>query len=181
MNCEALENRILDYLDHQLASDTRAEIEGHLVACAACRALVRRFERLDAALAASVKPPALSAGFDQRLRQQLETETNALSEAERAERKRQLQADFEAGLLQLRRHAAPLANLPGVLGWACLIALAGWLTVLCLPAAARVLPGAAAGGLGEQYLFAAVGGVVFLAVGLIAAFPRKFQNLWAAA
>ena len=180
MNCETIENRMLDYLEQKLAAGERAMIESHLAACPACRALTRQLERLDSALLRTVKAPVLSAGFDDRLRQRLQAEAKVLSETERAERKRQFQAEFDAGLAQLRRHVASLAELPGFLGWTLAIALAGWLVMICVPEVLGAFSSKAVGNASQQYLFATVACVVFLTVGLAAAFPQKLRRLWAA-
>jgi len=180
MDCEAIESRILDYLDQQLAAGDRALVETHLAGCPACRALARQLEQLDASLARSVKPPALSAGFDARLRQRLQNETKALSEVERAERKRQLQAEFEAGLAQLAGHRFTVGGLLNTLGYAALGGLVGGLLWQLLPRATTLPSGLSSGGAGPSLLPSFVASAVLLIISLAIAFPRQVRRLWPA-
>src|SRR5271168_2553546 len=103
MSCEEIENRILDYQENQLPPAQRQEIEAHLATCPGCRTFGRQLQQLDGALSAGVKVPAISVDFDRRLRERIEAAPAALSEAQRTERKRQLQAEFEAGMARLGR------------------------------------------------------------------------------
>src|SRR5450432_3263380 len=126
MACEEFENQISDYLENQLPPADRARVAAHLAGCADCRAFAQQLEQLDAQLLRAVKTRALSADFKARLQQRVQM-TVVLSEAERAERKRQLQAEYEAGLARLNRFTLPPRKLLEVLGYAGMFALAGWL------------------------------------------------------
>src|SRR5208282_3428641 len=97
MSCEEIENKILEYQENQLSLAQRVEVETHLAGCAGCRIFARQLQQLDAAILAGLKVPALSAEFDRRLQERIQVAPAALSEARRAERERQLQAEFEAG------------------------------------------------------------------------------------
>jgi hypothetical protein len=140
----------------------------------------RHLQQLDAALSVRVKVPALSAGFDRRLQERIQAAPAALSEAERAERKRQLQAEFEAGLARIQRRSFALANLLNHLTWPMLGVVAGWLAWrFTLQLTAR-LDAQTLGGLDPNLLPWFAAGIVCLAVGLAEVFPRqwKFLQIW---
>jgi len=180
MTCDEFEKRILTDPENQLAACERAAAEEHLAACASCQALARQFQQLDAALTIQVKAPALSANFDQRLAKRIQAGTVVLSEAQRAERKRQLQVEFAHGLAQLNRHAWLPDGLLAGLGYALPVALAGWFAWQLLPRLAGFLNPSFLSRDNQNVLFALVAAVVFLAVGLIAAFPQRVRSLWPA-
>src|SRR5512141_2809812 len=98
MTCDEFENRFLAGFETELSADERAAGEQHLAACAACQTLARQLHQLDAALALKLKAPALPADFNQRLAKRIHAMTPVLSAAQRAERKRQLQAEYEVAL-----------------------------------------------------------------------------------
>jgi len=127
MSCQEIENRIPDYQENQLSPAQREEVETHLARCANCRLFARHLRELDAALSSSVKTPALSADFDRRLQERIRAESTAMSEPRRAERKRQLQAEFEAGMARIARGSFALGRLLNYLAWPALAAAAGWL------------------------------------------------------
>lgn len=103
MSCEHIESKIPDYMENRLPPAPRAEVEAHLAGCAGCRTLARQLEQLDVALAAGITAPVLPAGFAWQLRARIDAEPAILTEAQRAQRKCQLQAEFAAGLERLRR------------------------------------------------------------------------------
>lgn len=90
------EGHLLDYLEGRLAADDAIEITQHLEHCAACRALASGWQPLDQALARSIQPATLSAGFAQRLRQRLDQEPLPETRAAREERKILLEAELAA-------------------------------------------------------------------------------------
>jgi anti-sigma factor RsiW len=180
MLCEEIENRILDYQENQLSAAQRAEVESHLAGCAVCRAFARQLQQLDATLSASVKIPALSADFDRRLRQRIQAAPAVLSEAQRAERKRQLQAEFEAGMSRIVRGSFAWDSLLKHLTWPALVAVAGWLA-WCFAAQWTVhLHAQSLAGLDPKLIPWLAASAVFLAVGLAQAFPRawRFIGVW---
>ncbi len=128
MKCEEIENKILDYQDNRLSLVQQAEMEDHLAGCAGCRTFARQIRQLDAALLAGVKVPVLSAGFERRLRDRIQTVPQAASEAQRAERKRQLQAEFDAGLTRIARQSFAWASVLKHLRWPLLAIAAACLT-----------------------------------------------------
>jgi anti-sigma factor RsiW len=214
MLCEIIENRILDYQENQLSAAQRAEVETHLAGCPACREFARQLQQLDAALAARVKIPALSAGFDRQLRERIQAAPAALSgnapvmvangmvgaarcatpdvsgqrgvptsrdrritlsEAQRAERKRQLETEFEAGMARIGRGSFALGSLLNYLAWPALAAVAGWLAWLLTAQWTAHLPAQSLGGLAPGTIPWLVASAVFLAVGLAQAFPRPWR------
>jgi len=175
MLCEIIENRILDYQEDQLSAAQRAEVETHLAGCPACREFARRLQQLDATLAARVRIPALSAGFDLRLRERIQAAPAALSEAQRAERKRQLQAEYEAGQARIARGSFALGSLLNYLAWPALAAVAGWLAWLFASQWATHLPAQSLSGLAPGTIPWLAASAVFVAVGLAQAFPRPWR------
>jgi len=180
MTCDEFENRILANPENPLPADERATAEKHLAVCANCQTLVRQLQQLDAALTIKIKVPQLPADFDQRLAKRIQAGTRVFSEAERTERKRQMQLEFANGLVQLNRRLwSPEGWLAG-LSFTLTVALAGWLVGLLLPRLINYLNPSLLNGVGQGALFALVAALVFLAMGLAAAFPQRVRNLWPA-
>jgi hypothetical protein len=180
MSCEEIENKILESQENQLSLAQRVEVETHLAGCAGCRIFARQLRQLDAALSASVKVPALSAEFDRRLQERIRVAPAALSEAQRAERERQLQAEFEAGQARIERGLFALDSLLKHLAWPALAILAGWLTWHFTVPLTVHLNAQSLGGLDPNLLPWLAASTVFLAAGLAEAFPRewKFLGSW---
>jgi hypothetical protein len=175
MSCEEIESQILDYQENQLAPARRAEVEAHLAGCAGCRTFARQLRQLDAALSASVKVPALSAGFDQRLQGRIEAVPVVWTEAQRSERKRELEAEFAAGQARLNRGVFTLDTLREHLTWPALGVLAGWLVWrFTLPLTAH-LPAQSLGGLNPSLLPWLAASAVFLAVSLAEVLPPRWK------
>ncbi len=178
MSCEEIENKILDYQEHQLSLAQRVEVETHLAGCAACQMFARQLQQLDTALSASIKVPALSAEFVRRLQERIQVAPAALSEAQRAERERQLQSEFEAGQARIKRGSFALDSLLKHLTWPALAILAGWLTWhFTLPLTVH-LNAQSLGGLDPTLLAWLAASAVFLTVGLAETFPRQWKFLW---
>ena len=180
MTCEELENRILEYLENQLAPAGRPLVETHLAGCARCQAFARQLQQLDAALTWGIKSPKLPSDFSARLRQRVQTEAMLLSETQRAERKRQLQVEFEADLAQLRRKSLRSTSLLDSLGYAALAALAGWLILKLTPTWTNLVAQHGLDRFGQNSLLSWIIGAVFLLIGLTVAFPRQLKKLWMA-
>ncbi|MGA2751512.1 MAG: hypothetical protein ABSG59_22325 [Verrucomicrobiota bacterium] len=180
MTCEEMEIRILQCLDNQSPAGERLAVERHLAGCARCQAFERQLQQLDAALKRTVKSPALSPDFSARLRQRIQTEAALLSETQRAERKRQLQAEFEADLTQLRRKTLNPTSLLNCLGWAALGGLAGWLLLELAPASAHFAAEHGLDRFGQNAVFSWTITAVCLLIGLSVAFPRQLKRLWLA-
>jgi anti-sigma factor RsiW len=175
MPCDAIENRIPEYLENQLSRVERSSVATHLESCAECRALARQLEKLDAALLDGVKPPALSAGFGARLQERVRN-TVVWSDTERAERKRRLQAEYDAGLARLRPFAVSRRLLNG-LGFAALFATLGWFGVQFLPQTMQILATLGLAELGPNLASALVASAIFVGIGFAAAFPRRLRIL----
>jgi hypothetical protein len=176
MSCEEIENRILDYQENQLSPAQRVEVETHFAGCAGCRMFARQLQQLDAALSARVKVPALSAGFGRRLQERMQVAPAVLSEAQRTERKRQLQAEFEAGRARIVRGSFGLDKLVKQWTWPALAILAGWLAWrLTLPLTVH-LKAQSLGGLDPNLLPWLAASAVFLTVVLAEAFPRRWKS-----
>jgi anti-sigma factor RsiW len=177
MSCEEIKNRILDYQDNQLPQAQRQEVEAHIANCAGCRTFARQLRQLNAALSSGVKVPALSADFDRQLRERIEATPAALSEAQRAERKRQLQAEFEAGMARLGRGGFVLGGFLNHLAWPALAAAAGAVVWLLMSLWAAYLNPQSLGGFPPNALPWLAASAVFLAIGLAEAFPRQWKML----
>lgn len=177
MLCTELESRILDYQEGRLSPAIRQEVEAHIAHCAACRQLAGQLQLLDAVLSAALRVPALSADFDTRLLGRVEAVPQVLSEAQRSERRRQLQAEFEAGQAQLRPGAFSTGALLDYLTWPALGGVAAGL--VCLLAERGF---ARAGGLVHAGSVAALlpwlaAATAVLAAALAVPFPRAHKWL----
>jgi anti-sigma factor RsiW len=178
MLCEEIENRILDFQENQLSAAQRAEVESHLAGCANCRLLAQRLHRLDATLRANVKVPALSADFEQRLWERVEAAPSALSEAQRAERKRQLEAEFEAGVARLHHGAFASGGLWQYLASPAVAALAGGIAWACARQwTIHFNPASVAGIPANLIPWLAASGIILVA-GLVEILPRRWKIIW---
>jgi anti-sigma factor RsiW len=175
MSCQEIENKILDYQENRLPPAQRVEVETHLAGCDGCRMFARQLRQLDAALSAKVKVPALSSEFVRRVQKRIQVAPAALPEAQLAERKRQLQAEFEAGQARITRGSFALDSLLKHLALPALAILAGWLTWhFTLPLTVR-LNAQSLGGLDPHLLPWLAASAVFLVIGLAEAFPRQWK------
>ena len=180
MSCEEIKSRILDYQENQLPPAQRRDVEAHLAACDACRLFAQQLQQLDAALSANITAPALSGDFDQRLHEKIQFAPAAMSEAQRAARKQQLQAEFEAGWARIGRRSFALESLMNHLVWPALAIVAGGLAWhFTLPFALR-LNAQNMAGLDPKMVPWLVATIVFLAISLLEAFPRqsRFLKFW---
>lgn len=180
MLCEEIENRILDYQGNQMSPAQREEVEIHLAGCDSCRIFARQLQQLDAALLASVKIPSISANFDQRLQERIQCAPIILTEVQRAERKRQLQAEFDAGVARIGRGAFALGSLMSHLMRAILAAAASWLAWHFTAQLTAHFYTQSLGGLISTLLPWLAASTVFLVIGVTEAFPRrcKFLQVW---
>jgi anti-sigma factor RsiW len=178
MTCDEFENRFLAGQENELSAHERAALEKHLTDCAACRTLARQLQRLDAALTIKIKAPELSANFQQRLAARIQAGPAVLPQAQREERKRQLLAEYEAGLAKLGRRPLPPGVLLEGLRYAFPVALAGWLAWQFMPGLVPLLASRGLSGSGQNLLLASAAALLFLAIGLAATYQRKFQQLW---
>ena len=140
-----------------------------------------RLEKLDAALTRRIKPPVLSAEFNQRLRQRLQTEAQVVPATERAERKRQLQAEFDAGLAQLNRRSLTVSGILDTIGYVLLGGLAGLLVWQLAIPVRNAMSEAVGAGLLENLLLSILAAAVFVCVGIAVTFWRQSTTLWRAA
>lgn len=177
MLCEAIENRILDYQENNLAPVQREEVEAHLAGCADCRRFAAELQLLDAALAADIKVPELTANFGERLHERIAPQPSAWSEARRAERRRQLEAEYEIGEAQLLRGAFSLASLLNQLALAALVTVGGLLAWFLTSQWATHPQAQTSGGLPANLLPLAAVSLVFIIAGLAEMFPRRFRLL----
>lgn len=125
MPCSNFETAIMEYVENQLPEPQRTEVALHLSECTECRQFAQELQDLDLAFSREIKVPKLSAGFESRLAKRIQTERVAMSQAERAERKQQIEKEFRAGMQDLKRSIWALLFLDGiglmvvggVLGW----------------------------------------------------------------
>jgi anti-sigma factor RsiW len=176
MSCQEIENKILDYRENQLQPAERRAVEGHLAGCARCRAFDQDLQELDAALSRGIKLPAFSPDFDGRLRERIQAAPPMLSETERAERKRQLQAEFDAGMVRLARAEFALHRLLNHLVRPLLLALAGCLVWRLTPPLMVLLGVSGLSDRGRNLLSWMLMSAVFLAVGLAEAYPQRWKG-----
>lgn len=177
MACVEFEDLLPGYLEKQLPPKAQSRVAAHLAQCVACREFARQLEQLDAALARGVKAPALPPDFSARLRQRIQT-VPVWSEAELAERRRRLQAEYEAGLARLRPFPFSLHRLRrGLVNAAALAFLGclGWFSVPLLANLPAWLPPA---NLDQDLLAAWTATGIFVALGLAAnAFRRQIRRV----
>jgi anti-sigma factor RsiW len=177
MSCAEIENQILDYLENKLPPAQCVAVETHLADCAYCRTFARQLRQLDAALAAGIKTPALSSGFDRRLQARIQALPAPWSEAQCAERKRRLQAEFEAGRARIEHGLFAWNSLREHLTWPVLAVLAGGLAWRFTLALTVHLRSQSLGGLDASLLPWLAAGAVVLTVGLAGTFPRPWRFL----
>lgn len=77
--CEDREFELMEYADGALPAASMPALRAHLDGCARCRAFLREWTAVDASLAAAVTPVALSAGFEDRLRERIEEVSRTVS------------------------------------------------------------------------------------------------------
>ncbi len=181
MTCASIENRLSEYVENLLAPAERAEVEGHLASCPECRTLATELSALDAALRAQVQAPALSSNFTSRLNRVIAAEARLVPVAQREERRRALQSEFETSLATLRKHPLSLSGLIQLLSWVSGSALVAGLTWRYAPELAALAKQpwwtVGVGGIGWAPM---VTGGVCVAVGLLLAFRRRLTSLgWA--
>jgi anti-sigma factor RsiW len=106
-------DQLQDWLDGELDSSARAQLDTHVASCASCQAKLRQFERLDDALQAATPPIALDSSFDARLFAQIDE----ADEARRAAAREQVQAEIQTELQLLARNWRRTlgAIIPGVI------------------------------------------------------------------
>jgi len=175
MPCETFENQILDYLENQLTPAERAKVAAHLGGCAECRAFAQQLQRLDAQLTHAIKSPTLSSAFDAKLRQRLKNAV--LPEAKIAERKRQLQAEYEAGLAQLSLFPRLPRKLFELLGLAAALALACWVVWPMVLQSAFETTLAELSKSNRQLVLLSVASAAPIIIGLLLAFPALIKQL----
>jgi anti-sigma factor RsiW len=177
MLCEEIENQILEYVEGSLPAAQHEEVEAHLVHCADCRAFATHLKDLDTALSASIRIPDLSSNFDQRLEERICGEPGLLTESERAERKRMLEAEFEAGMTRIRRTPFTLDDLLGTLVWPLVAVVAGWLAWEVTPYLAPHASAQQFAGLTPGMLPWLAASAVFLVIAVIETFAQRWKSL----
>ena len=173
MLCDDIADKILAWQDSQLPPNQRRAVETHLAECAHCRAFARSLQQLDAACAAQIVIPPLTADFDGRLWARIQAAPAALSDVHRAERKRQLEAEFESGLARIRRGAFAMGGLLHHLTWPALAMVAGWLAWLVAGHMTVRLSAQNLGGVDPILLPWLAACLVFLIVGLAEVFRER--------
>ena len=126
--CAEYEHDLVDLHDGALPPERARPVQLHLERCERCSAWAAGFAAIDARLAASVTSPALSPGFDARLRERIAS----LQESPDAAR---LRAGFEREHAELVRSLRSGARLQAALGAAASVAT----TLGLLTAAPRLL------------------------------------------
>jgi anti-sigma factor RsiW len=173
MACEVFEIRILEYVENTLPLVERAAIENHLADCAACQAFARDLRQIDAALTSGIKVPGMSAEFNRRLWQRIQTGMPRLSDAQRRERKQELQTEFEAGRSRLRKRMFEFDSLLDFLTYAALGGLAGWIAVELAPPLAVALTGLVSQSFSQTMLVSGIAGGLGLFFGLSIVFRQR--------
>jgi len=167
--------RLLDWLDNDVAEADGAVFETHLRDCSICQQQLAAFEELDAALSAT-STPMLSATFDVRLLAQID----AVNESQRAEARQRVEQELQENLRALsRRWRRTLAFvIPGIIGGIALaLALAGYFDASGLTGKLATL---GADGLGANGLGGNVSSIQMLLTGLMGAAIGGVMSGWMA-
>ena len=180
MTCREIENRLLDFEDGQLPASERETVVGHLADCTHCQSFARQLKQLDATLARSVKMPVLSGSFSVKLKERIQA-TPILTPAEIAERKRRYQAEYEAALAQLRPVPLPSRRVLEGMSYTAVLVTVGLLARQFLPQLVDKLTASGLRVPGLEFLPLLVMSVLFVLMGLIAAFPGRLARLREAA
>jgi anti-sigma factor RsiW len=114
--CADYEHEIVELQDGALPAERAGIVRGHLEQCARCRAWAAAFAALDARLATELPVPALSPGFDARLRERIAA---LAAPPSRGELRARLELEHDSVVESLRRFARRRAVL-GALGSAAL-------------------------------------------------------------
>ena len=159
---------------NELPAAERALVQEHLAECADCGELARQLQEADACLERAIQAPSLSRQFTSRLHQRIQAEHALLTESERAERKHQAQAEFQADLARLRRSCFGTLQIMDGVGWAAVALVAGWMLSLGLMSLVKAHPIEGAG----WFLGIAILAGALFAGGLAAAFSGQTRRFW---
>ena len=100
MSCLNFEMQIVAWVEGELPTRDRAVVEEHLRGCSECRAFAAEIASWDQRLSREITMPRLSEAFDARLQAAIK-QFPLPSPVAIAERKRELQRDYEEGLRRL--------------------------------------------------------------------------------
>jgi anti-sigma factor RsiW len=181
MACHNIEILLPEYLEGLLSPAQGEMVAGHLTGCAECRGLAAQLRQLEAALSSCVAAPGfrprLPADFDRHLRERIAAVAAPviLSEAQRAERRRQLQADFEVEVRRIRQGAFAWNHCLRHLKWpwlATMAAIVAWFG--CSQWLERMGPGSQTlAGMAVNSVPWVLASAVFLGISLVEAWPRR--------
>ena len=166
MLCDDIVDKILAGQYSPLSPSERRAVENHLAGCADCRTFADSLQQLDAALTAQIVSPPLTAAFDGRLWARIRAASPALSDVQRSERKRQLQAEFESGIVRIRRGAFAMGGLLNHLTLPALALVAGWVAWLLTSHLTARISAHNLGGVDPNLLPWLAASLVFLTVSL---------------
>jgi hypothetical protein len=185
MTCQDLERRLADSIENQLAASADSEIEAHLAECESCRQFSGHIGELDGLLSRQLKVPVLPEGFEERVRLRIRTRTTPLSEADRAERKRSLQREFEQrmawlGSTPLNATSFVTTSLLTGLAYAALATAAGLLVWFFIPVTAEWLGHHGLGGANRLFPLVIIAASVLSLAGGVAVFQDRLLRRWSA-
>jgi hypothetical protein len=174
MKCDAIELHLAGESSEQdSVNDSIAE---HLAACPGCRTFAQRLEQMDVALSKTVKAPALGHDFNLKLQQRIQAQ-RTLSPEYIAQRKRELQAEYEAGLKRLQPWSLPLALTIHNVRSAVLIALVGFIAWLSLPTLTNVVARYVSSGPLQYLLPSILITFLLIGIGFAIGFPHRVKRL----
>lgn len=172
MACPAFEALIADWLEGHLPPGEASNVVRHLEGCHECAAFARQWRVLDVGLSRVLRPPALSAGFQQRLWQRIATDGLAHDPANREELKERAQAEYERILTRMQRRVWSLGAVLDTLGLGLLVAATATAAVVHAPKLLQALPPELQGRFPSPLWLGAVLGVAVLVLGVLAVCRR---------
>lgn len=173
MRCETFEANCTEYLDGALSQAERLKLESHLAQCDECASFLRQLTLIDRELTQALKQPALSPDFARRMQDRIQAESRERQNGWLAQRRAELQIEFEQQKLQMRRCWFSFRYLLEAVLGAVLIGLSGWAVLTWLNSIGTA-PDLQEGARNAAVLGAAtVAGAAFILVALYGALQQQ--------
>jgi len=180
MTCAEYERQIAEWVDGRLAPADAQTVALHVAGCPGCGDFAASLRQLDDTLVRGVTRPQLTRGFEARLRARMEAEASGDLEAQRAERRRRLQAEYDATVTRMRRRVRSVTSVLDMLGLGLLSAGALTAAVVHVPKLVQTLPAGLQARLGTPLVVGAALGtlVVLAAAWLVTRRPSRIASVF---